>query len=142
MKLMGNNVYEVGGKGLAKVLRKMAGDESWRISEGYRKFLTEMSVKCMADKGQGTLSYKQIEKVKDARGFYANWEKEKKSEKHLLERKRQIKLLKKLDDIIRYADFNVKKMRIVESMIKQVQKHRFLSPKQKQLCNKFYKEYK
>ena len=142
MKLMGNNVYEVGGKGLAKVLRKMAGDESWRISEGYRKFLTEMSVKCMADKGQGTLSYKQIEKVKDARGFYANWEKEKKSEKHVAEKKRQYRLLIHLRNTIRDADYDVKKIRIIESMMKQVEKHRFLSPKQKQLCNKFYKEYK
>ena len=36
------------GKKLAKTLRKMAGDESWRVSEGYRKFLVEMSVKCQA----------------------------------------------------------------------------------------------
>ena len=60
----------------------------------------------------------------------------------VVEKKRQIKLLKKLDDIIRYADFNVKKMRIVESMIRQVESDYMLSPKQKQLCNKFYKEYK
>ena len=139
---MGNNVYEVGGKGLGKLLRKMAGDESWRISEGYRQFLVEMSVKCMRDKGQGTLTMNQIEKVKDARGFYANWEKEKKSEKHVAEKKRQYRLLIHLRNTIRDADYDVKKIRIIESMMKQVEKHRFLSPKQKQLCNKFYKEYK
>ena len=130
------------GKKLAKTLRKMAGDESWRVSEGYRQFLVEMSMKCMKDKGQGTLTPNQAKKVQDAQNFYANWEKEKKSEKHLLEKKRQNQLLIKLRNIIRDTDYNVKKIRIIESMMKQVEKHRFLSPKQKQLCNKFYKEYK
>ena len=130
------------GKKLAKTLRKMAGDESWRVSEGYRQFRVEMSMKCMKDKGQGTLTPNQAKKVQDAQNFYANWEKEKKSEKHLLEKKRQNQLLIKLRNTIRDADYNVKKINIVESMMKQVEKHRFLSPKQKQLCNKFYKEYK
>ena len=137
-----DKVFEVGGAGLAKVLRKMAGDESWRVSKGYRQFLVEMSMKCMMDKGQGILTMNQAKKVQDARDFYANWEKEKKSEKHLAEKRRQNRLLIKLRNTIRDADYNVKKIRIVESMMKQVEKHRFLSPKQKQLCNKFYKEYK
>ena len=132
-------------KKLAKILRKMAGDESWRVSEGYRKFLVEMAVKCQASKNteaSAPLTPNQAKKVMDAQSFYANWEKEKKSEKHLLEKKRQNQLLIKLRNTIRDADYNVKKIRIVESMMKQVEKHRFLSPKQKQLCNKFYKEYK
>ena len=132
-------------KNLAKILRKMAGDESWRISEGYRKFLVEMAVKCQASKNteaSAPLTPNQAKKVMDAQSFYANWEKEKKSEKHLLEKKRQNQLLIKLRNTIRDADYNVKKINIVESMMKQVEKHRFLSPKQKQLCNKFYKEYK
>ena len=132
-------------KKLAKILRKMAGDESWRISEGYRKFLVEMAVKCQASKNteaSAPLTPNQAKKVMDAQSFYANWEKEKKSEKHLLEKKRQNQLLIKLRNTIRDADYNVKKINIVESMMKQVEKHRFLSPKQKQLCNKFYKEYK
>ena len=139
------------GKKLAKTLRKMAGDESWRVSEGYRKFLVEMSVKCQAWRPTDAdgnmnianpLTPNQAMKVQDAQNFYANWEKEKKSEKHLLEKKRQNQLLIKLRNIIRDTDYNVKKINIVESMMKQVEKHRFLSPKQKQLCNKFYKEYK
>ena len=132
-------------KKLAKILRKMAGDESWRISEGYRKFLVEMAVKCQASKNteaSAPLTPNQAKKVMDAQSFYANWEKEKKSEKHLLEKKRQNQVLIKLRNTIRDADYNVKKIRIIESMMKQVEKHRFLSPKQKQLCNKFYKEYK
>ena len=133
------------GKKLAKTLRKMAGDESWRISEGYRKFLVEMAVKCQASKNteaSAPLTPNQAKKVMDAQSFYANWEKEKKSEKHLAEKRRQNRLLIKLRNTIRDADYNVKKIRIIESMMKQVEKHRFLSPKQKQLCNKFYKEYK
>ena len=133
------------GKKLAKTLRKMAGDESWRISEGYRKFLVEMAVKCQASKNteaSAPLTPNQAKKVMDAQSFYANWEKEKKSEKHLAEKRRQNRLLIKLRNTIRDADYNVKKINIVESMMKQVEKHRFLSPKQKQLCNKFYKEYK
>ena len=104
-------------KKLAKILRKMAGDESWRISEGYRKFLVEMAVKCQASKNteaSAPLTPNQAKKVMDAQSFYANWEKEKKSEKHLLEKKRQNQLLIKLRNTIRDADYNVKKINIVE----------------------------
>ena len=116
----------------------MCADRSWRVKDGYREFLANMAMKCQQDR---RLTPRQESKLKEAFVYYGQWEQEKKMPMFVVEKKRQIKLLKKLDDIIRYADFNVKKMRIVESMIRQVQEDKMLSPKQKQLCNKFYKEY-
>ena len=122
----------------AKKIRAMCADRSWRVKDGYREFLANMAMKCQQDR---RLTPRQESKLKEAFVYYGQWEQEKKMPMFVVEKKRQIKLLKKLDDIIRYADFNVKKMRIVESMIRQVQEDKMLSPKQKQLCNKFYKEY-
>lgn len=123
----------------AKKIRAMCADRSWRVKDGYREFLANMAMKCQQDR---RLTPRQESKLKEAFVYYGQWEQEKKMPMFVVEKKRQIKLLKKLDDIIRYADFNVKKMRIVESMIRQVESDYMLSPKQKQLCNKFYKEYK
>ena len=116
----------------------MCADRSWRVKDGYREFLAKMAMMCQQDQ---RLTPRQETKVRQAFDYYGQWEQEKSMPMFMVEKKRQIKLLKKLDDIIRYADFNVKKMRIVESMIRQVQEDKMLSPKQKQLCNKFYKEY-
>ena len=126
-----NHVY-------AKKIRAICADTSWKVTEGYREFLAKMAMLCQQDQ---RLTSRQETKVRQAFDYYGQWEQEKSMPMFMVEKKRQIKLLKKLDDIIRYADFNVKKMRIVESMIRQVQEDKMLSPKQKQLCNKFYKEY-
>ena len=123
----------------AKKIRAMCADRSWRVKDGYREFLANMAMKCQQDR---RLTPRQESKLKEAFVYYGQWEQEKKMPMFVVEKKRQIKLLKKLDDIIRYADCNVKKMKIVESMIRQVESDYMLSPKQKQLCNKFYKEYK
>ena len=76
----------------------MCADRSWRVKDGYREFLANMAMKCQQDR---RLTPRQESKLKEAFVYYGQWEQEKKMPMFVVEKKRQIKLLKKLDDIIK-----------------------------------------
>ena len=130
-----NHVY-------AKKIRAICADTSWRVTTGYREFLAKMAMMCQQDQ---RLTPRQETKVRQAFDYHGQWEREKSMPMFVLEKERQIKLIKKLYRAIKKADYPLsssRKMNIIESMGKQVNTGKMLSPKQKQLCNKFWNEYK
>jgi len=98
-----------------------------------------MAMMCQQDQ---RLTPRQETKVRQAFDYHGQWEREKSMPMFVLEKERQIKLIKKLYRAIKKADYDIKKMNIIESMGRQVNTGKMLSPKQKQLCNKFWIKYK